>query len=182
MRRPLAIFTLSTLLATTALASALFPQRVEVFDRSLDKLGEYRYVYGIFFDVYEAALFTEPGADASDVLNAEKAFHLQFRYLREIDKSIILQSANRMLEKNLTEEERKSIDERVEKINEAYTTVRDGDTSSLTYKPGIGTTLTINNEPVITIEGQDFAQLYFRIWLGEQAISSSLKENLLGQR
>jgi len=177
--RTIAAFLL--LIVGPASGSELFPPRVKALDQSFEKLGEYRYVYRFFFELYEAALFTEPGAGADDVLNANRAFHLQFRYLREIDKAIILKSADRMLGKNLSEAERASIAGRVDKINQAYTSVGDGDTSSLTYKPGKGTTLTINDEPVITIEGEDFAKLYFQIWLGEQAISESLKQNLLGR-
>ncbi|PXA03711.1 hypothetical protein DDZ13_10475 [Coraliomargarita sinensis] len=166
---------------SSASGSELFPQRIKVLDQSFVKLGEYRYVYRFFFDLYEVALFTESGADAEDVLKANRAFHLQFHYLRQIDKAIILKSADRMLERNLSEDERSIIAERVAKINEAYTGVGEGDRSSLTYKPSTGTTLCINDEPVITIEGKDFAELYFRIWLGEEAISQSLKENLLGR-
>jgi len=84
------------------------------------------------------------------------------------------------LEKNLSPEERALIAKRVGRINAAYTTVNEGDTSSLTYQPGHGTTLRVNGEPKLTIEGQDFAKLYFRIWLGSQPISKSLKANLLG--
>ena len=159
----------------------MFPTQITALERDFEKLGEYRFVYRFFFDLYEAALFADPQSTAEDVLRADTAFHLQFRYLRKIDKSIILKSADRMLEKNLTPEERASIAERVEQINKAYTTVRDGDVSSLTYKPGVGTTLMINGEPIITIEGQDFAQLYFRIWLGEKALSESLRQHLLGK-
>lgn len=174
------IFSLASI--STAYSSALFPQRVNVLDQNFEKLGEYRYVYRIFFDLYEAALFTEPGGKAEDVLGANTAFHLQFRYLRTIDKEIILKSADKMLERNLSGEERAAIAQRVKTINKAYTSVADGDTSSLTYKPGTGTTLMINDKPVVSIEGRDFARLYFRIWLGEQSISKSLTENLLGPR
>jgi hypothetical protein len=84
-----------------------------------------------------------------------------------------------MLAKNLSRAERARIAERVQKLNEAYTTVRDGDHSSLTYRRDVGTTLRINGEPVVTVEGADFAQLYFQIWLGEKPISRSLREALL---
>lgn len=174
------IIILSLASFSTAYSSALFPKRIDVLDQSFEKLGEYRYVYRIFFDLYEAALFTEPGSEAEDVLSANTSFHLQFRYLRTIDKEIILKSADKMLERNLSGEERAAIAQRVKTINKAYTSVAEGDTSSLTYKPGTGTTLTINGKPVVTIEGRDFARLYFRIWLGEQSISKSLTENLLG--
>jgi hypothetical protein len=163
------------------LAGSTFPQQITAQDRHFEKLGEYRFVYRIFFELYEAALFTAEGGNADDVLEAKTAFHLQFRYLREIDKSIILKSADRMLEKNLSAEERARISDRVARMNEAYTSVKDGDLVTFTYEPGRGTTLTINGKSAITIEGQDFTQLYFRIWLGEKALSSSLREHLLGR-
>lgn len=169
------------LFACPASAEERFPERTEVFGEDFVKLGEYRYVYRFFFELYDAALFTEPGADDQDVLDADAAFHLRFRYLRKIDKAIILKSAGRMLAKNLSETQRAAISERVDQINEAYTGVTEGDVSSLTYRPGVGTTLMINGESVVTIKGEDFARLYFRIWLGEKAISNSLKQNLLGR-
>lgn len=179
--RTIAAILLLVAAATAANGNGTFPPKIKALDQNFEKLGEYRYVYRFFFELYEAALFAEPGAGADDVLDARTAFHLQFRYLREIDKAIILKSADRMLEKNLSDEERASIAERVDKINRAYTGVSDGDTSSLTYKPDEGTTLTINDKPIATIEGEDFARLYFQIWLGERPISERLKENLLGR-
>jgi len=161
-----------------------FPETIELgsSESALNKLGEYRYVYRVFFKLYDAVLYAAPGASPSDVLSATTRYRLQFRYLRTIDKSIILESSAKMLERNLQRAELAQISERVERLNEAYQTVNEGDHSSLTYQPGIGTTLTINGVPVITIEGEDFARLYYRIWLGAHPISESLRENLLGDR
>jgi hypothetical protein len=167
--------------AVSVWGESLFPPRITVQDQSFEKLGEYRYVYRVFFKLYDAALFTAEGGRAESVLEAESPFHLEFRYLRDIDKSIILKSADRMLEKNLKPEERAQIADRVARINQAYTSVKEGDVVSLTYEPGSGTTLRINGESITTIAGDDFAELYFRIWLGDQALSESLRENLLGR-
>jgi hypothetical protein len=159
-----------------------FPQKVELTsaEERLIKLGEYRYVYRMFFKLYDAALYASPNAKTADVLNAQTNYRLQFRYLREIDKSIILESSGKMLEKNLLPDELNLIAERVKRLNSAYQTVKEGDRSSLTYRTGVGTTLRINGESAMTIEGADFARLYFKIWLGEQPISGSLRKALLG--
>lgn len=159
-----------------------FPDSIELetSENRLTKLGEYRFVYRMFFKLYDVALYTTPGAAANDVLAAQTRFQLQFRYLREIEKSIILESADNMLRKNLSPAELRQISERVDRINEAYRTVKDGDRSSLTYQTDVGTTLAINGKPQITIEGEDFARLYFKIWLGEKPISQSLRQNVLG--
>jgi hypothetical protein len=87
-----------------------------------------------------------------------------------------------MLEKNLSNEERATIADRVAKINQAYTSVQEGDHSSLTFIPGTGTTLRINEELQVTIPGDDFARLYFQIWLGPKSISDSLRDALLGKK
>lgn len=158
-----------------------FPDTVEIDGTQFVKRGEYRYVYRIFFKLYDVALYAPAGVSVADILAANTDYRLQFRYLREIEKSIILKSAGRMLEKNLSAPELEQISDRVETINKAYTTVRDGDRSSLTFQRDLGTTLRINGEPVVTIDGADFARLYFKIWLGEQPISQDLREAVLGE-
>jgi len=164
-----------------AAAESVFPEEYALADQTLEKRGEYRYVYRMFFKLYDAALFCPPNTAIREILNAEVPFHLEFRYLREIDKAIILKSADKILDRNLERTERSQIQQRVDAINRAYRTVGAGDRSALTYQPSVGTILTINQKPVATIEGQDFAQLYFTIWLGEAALSQTMKATLLGQ-
>ncbi len=188
--KPIRLVCILTIAASATSASArdpepAFPERIELSasdsaDSALIKLGEYRYVYRLFFKLYDVALYLTPGTSFENVLGASTSYRLQFRYLREIDKSIILESSDKMLRKNLSSQEYEQIAERVERINRAYRTVRDGDRSSLTYQPGTGTTLRINGEPIVMIKGEDFARLYFKIWLGEEPISSTLRESVLG--
>ena len=175
------------LIAVGTIASARapepsFPANIELTSTksTLTKLGEYRYVYRLLFKLYDVALYAHPEASYEEVLDANTTYQLQFRYLREIDKSIILESADKILRRNLSPAEFSQISDRVDQINEAYRTVLDGDRSSLTYQPGVGSTLAINGSPAVTIEGADFARLYFKIWLGEQPISSSLRASVLG--
>ena len=175
-------FLLTSTTGTARTPEPPFPGQIieELADSTFSKLGEYRYVYRMFFKLYDAALFVSPDAEPPTILNAETGFRLQFRYLRKIDESIILKSSAKILERNLSEIELAQIADRVDRINEAYRSVGSGDRSSLTYIPGRGTTLRINGDYVTTIEGQDFARLYFKIWLGEQSLSPSLTKSLLG--
>lgn len=162
--------------------SPLFPETTrEIGGVPMYKIGEYRYVYRFFFKLYDAVLYADRESQAADIINRTVPFHLEFHYLRTIEKSIILESAAKMLAKNLSPTELAQIQDRVDRINTAYQTVQAGDRSSLTYIPDVGTILRINGAPVITIEGADFAEFYFEIWLGEQPISTDLKANLLGQ-
>lgn len=145
----------------------------------LYKIGEHRYIHNMFFKIYDVALYAEDGVQRKDILDAKASYQLQFRYLREVDKSIVLKSSAKMLRKNLVQEELDSIMARLNRLNAAYQTVGKGDRSSLTYQPGIGTTLNINDLPIITVEGEDFAKLYFTIWFGKLPISKNLKQDLI---
>ena len=71
--------------------------------------------------------------------------------------------------------------DRLAKLNRAYVDVKPGDRYTLTYVPGKGTTLRLNGNPLVTVEGADFATAYFRIWLGEDPISPQLRDLLLGK-
>lgn len=182
------VFLAACVLSISAVSSSAkspeppFPSILELEPASapLSKRGEYRYVYKMFFKLYDAVLYTTTASSNSEILKAETSYCLQFRYLRAIDKSIILESSAKMLQKNLSEKELNQIQRRVDTLNAAYRSVNKGDRSSLTYIPSEGTTLRINGQKITTIEGQDFAALYFKIWLGEKPISISLRDHLLG--
>lgn len=148
---------------------------------SLDAAGKHRFIYRMFFKLYDAAFYTDATetADIEDVLSGKYALHLEFDYLRKIKKSIILESSEKILANNMSLSELASIQARVDRINAAYRTVDKGDRSALSYIPGKGTVLWINGEPMITVEGEDFARLYFRIWLGERPISKAMRDALL---
>lgn len=160
---------------------SLFPETAQVEDATYYKMGEHRNVYKVFFKVYDAALFTEPEATPEDVLSRDCAFHLEFRYLRNIPKSAILESAERMLHRNLTTETRRRLKAPIEKLHATYRSVIVGDVSTLTYTPEKGTTFAINGDPLITIPGQEFAQSYLEIWFGTLPISLELRDRLLSR-
>jgi hypothetical protein len=144
-------------------------------------MGEHRTVYKLFFKLYDAALFTEPGATANDVLARDCGFRLEFRYLRSIPRDTIIKSANYMLALNLSPESFSSIAKPTQQLHAAYRSVDAGDASSLTYIPDKGTTFAINGEGLITIPGKEFAQHYLNIWLGARPISVELRDQLLAK-
>jgi chalcone isomerase-like protein len=58
--------------------------------------------------------------------------------------------------------------------------VSPGDRYALTYVPDVGTELRLNEESLATIPGEDFAEAYFGIWLGDQPLDEGLRDKLLG--
>ena len=159
-----------------------FPSTVRLPSTKIElvKIGEHRYFHNMFFKVYDIALYSAKSAKIEEILNAKTNYQLVFRFLRKIDKSMILKSADKILAKNLDAKEYYKIKTRLNRLNTNYQNIEKGDHSSLTYQPGIGTSLIINDSPIVTIEGEDFAKLYFTIWLGELPISKSLRRDLIG--
>lgn len=49
----------------------------------------------------------------------------------------------------------------------------------MTYVPGKGTELTLNGDPLGTIEGADFAAALYAMWLGDKPMNQSFKRQLL---
>ena len=146
---------------------------------AISSWGSYRYVYKFWFKLYDVELRAASAAQPESILNASSEFQLAFRYHRQIDRAIILKSADKILRRNLSAQHMAQIAERVSHIHAAYRSVDAGDCSSLHYRPTSGTTLSINGQDLITIPGADFAQHYFKIWLGPEPISAALKTALL---
>ncbi|MCK5915774.1 MAG: chalcone isomerase family protein, partial [Deltaproteobacteria bacterium] len=51
----------------------------------------------------------------------------------------------------------------------------------LSYTPGVGTTVKINDKTKGTISGRDFMSALWAIWLGSNPADGDLKEGMLGK-
>lgn len=58
--------------------------------------------------------------------------------------------------------------------------INQGGVVLLDYLPGIGTRVSVNGMPRITIPGEDFNRALLRIWLGDRPVDGRLKQALLG--
>jgi hypothetical protein len=58
--------------------------------------------------------------------------------------------------------------------------VKDGSITTYTYVPGTGTVVNVGGKDVATIEGKDFAEVLFSLWLGPKPPSEDLRKGLLG--
>lgn len=130
--------------------------------------------------VYDARLHLGAGEPPTKVF-ADIPIRLQLTYHRGFTAAEIIKGGDTLLARNVKAETLAALRERLELINRAYRDVREGDSYTLTYVPGKGTTLRLNGSPLVTIAGQDFAAAYFRIWLGDDPISESMRDALLGR-
>lgn len=130
------------------------------------------------FDMYSAALYVpENSQGITGVLDAPLK-RLELCYHRSIKVEWMNKAAAKIMEKNPAVDF-EAIRKRVEQISAAYQRVEKGDRYALQYESSSGTTLLLNDEPQITIPGEDFARAYFGIWLSEYPANTHLRDALI---
>lgn len=191
-RSVVAKFALTAILAGLLLCSALtrlasaaeiegvtFDETVTVTDTELKLhavgLLHYRWV----IKGYVAALYLGEGASPQQVFDADVPRRLELHYFYSIKGEGFGDAAEKILARNISAAEIERLGPQIQRMHAAYRDVAPGDRYALTYLPGVGTTLTFNGSALVTVEGADFADAYFRIWLGAESIDNPLKEQLL---
>lgn len=182
----------STLLTLTAILTIPFAAPAAVIDGSrfedsltVDKfkleltgVGLFRY-WG--FKAYVGALYIEAGYPVEEVL-LNRAKRIELEYRRAIRGEDFGPATNRELSKNIDSKTIEALRTRIDYHNSLYEDVKPGDRYSLTYIPGKGTQLALNNQAKGVIEGADFASAIFSIWLGHSPMNKSFKAQLLGRK
>lgn len=115
------------------------------------------------FKVYSAALFLRTGD--SPLEDVPKAFTL--KYHRDFSAEDFITSGREVAQKNRAIDFN-SVEAGFKEMDRLYRPVKQGDAYTLTYVPGRGTSLYLNDEYLGTVPGADFAKSYFGIWLSEE--------------
>ncbi len=129
--------------------------------------------------VYVGALYLEENAtDPAAILKADSTRALQMVFLRGVDKGKILGAYKEGFEKNAAD--KAAIwQPALEKISGVIGDAKDGTTILVTYVPGKGTTVSVQGGGSVTIEGKDFADAMFSLWLGKDPADGGLKREIL---
>jgi hypothetical protein len=133
------------------------------------------------FRVYSVALYTAPEFRNGQDILGDVPKRLVLHYHRSIDRGKMIQGAEVVIGRT-PDIDMDALRERVDRVNRVYVDVRSGDEYSITYLPGKGTTVALNGNSKVLVEGNDFAHAYFGIWLGSMALNDGLKQALLNFR
>ncbi len=188
MRRSNSIWVFGALLvAMTSIGHAaeikdvIFADTVIVDQAELNLRGVAVLKWAMLFDVYAGAFYLPeryPGRSWTDDIPKR----LELAYFREIKAQDFADSSDHLLRRYLSPKELQALEDRLNALYQLFRDVAPGDRYSLTYSPGIGTELRLNNRPLGVITGTDFAVAYFGIWLGEDPINQGFRDKLLGER
>jgi hypothetical protein len=135
----------------------------------------------VFIKAYVGAFYMLPQEDAARALGPTPR-RLELSYFHAISAADFAEATRQKIADNVTPEALEAIDEHLERFNGLYRDVQPGDRYALTYLPGKGTELSLNDIPLGRIEGEDFAAAVFAIWLGPAPIDEGFRDSLLGVR
>lgn len=167
-------------LQLSLLAALNAPAALDEDDTRFELVGQGAFRWKRLIHAYDASLHAGKDSAPATLLSGAP-IRLEIHYRREFSAADIVSGGDALLRRNVSAEAWKSLQDRLAKLNQAYVDVKPGDRYTLTYVPGKGTTLRLNGNPLVTVEGADFAAAYFRIWLGEDPISPQLRDLLLGK-
>jgi len=132
-------------------------------------------------DVYVAGLYVEHVSSNPDRLLAKDETKLLIlRFVRDVGRGDITKAWNDGFKNNSTVPVA-SIKPMIDQFNGWMPAFKDGDSLLLTYVPGKGVTVHINNVQKGVINDDNFARSLFSIWLGPKPPTGALKSGLLGK-
>mgnify|MGYP002347077400 CR=1 FL=1 len=166
-------------IATVAHAAADFPATLEEDGLRLTRAGTAVVRFAGILPLFDAVLYLADPADAGRVLD-DVPKRLVIRYRRAIPPAALNHAAERALRATTRAGELDPVRDRLDRIAAWYRAVEPGDVYALTYVPGAGTRLELNGRAVGTVDGADFARIYFGVWLHPRAPHGGLREDLLG--
>lgn len=152
-----------------AQAELAFKVKGEVFYRGLIK-------------VYDASLYVDTTATASNLLDANTSRCLKLDYVVKLDRDKFIQAANVVLKRQHQPDTLAKVQSSIEQLHAAYQPVVSGDTYWMCYRAGNQTTeLRLNEQPLVELaDSALFAQIYMGMWLAEyKPISKKLRNTLL---
>lgn len=132
------------------------------------------------FKVYVAGLYLEtPSKDAATVVSSDQAKQVRLSLLRSLGKSKITEAISEGFEKN-SKAQMGALKARLDRFNAMIPDLEKGDLLIFTFVSGKGTMVTAKGVEKGTIEGKDFADALFSVWLGANPVQEDLKKGMLG--
>jgi hypothetical protein len=132
-------------------------------------------------NVYVAGLYLPaPSRDGADILRRMNPMHISLQLLRNVSRGQMTDALRKGLERNAGAR-MASFEDRADRLERLIPDLHAGDNVGFTYLPQTRESLVLqlNGREVGRIEGADFAQALFGIWLNEPP-NEDLKRGLLG--
>ena len=132
------------------------------------------------FKVYVAALYVEtPSKDAASLVSSSQVKSMRLHMLRNVEGAKVSGAIIEGFENN-SKSALPQLKPRLDQLAKMIPDVKEGDEIALTWVPDKGTQVSVRGTNAGTIEGRDFADALFAVWLGPNPVQEDLKVSLLG--
>ena len=135
----------------------------------------------VVIKAYVGGLYLPERILPANVLSAEIPKALVLNYFHRIPAADFAEATTAVIRENVSDAVFRELEPRIDQMNMLYRDVKPGDEYRAAYIPGVGTSLARNGETLGTVPGAGFSRSYFSIWLGENPISESFRDRLLGR-
>ncbi len=185
MKKTLTAVLLSLTLAAPVMAKDIagvkYPDTATVNGKEL-KLNGVGLRKKAIFKVYTVGLYVEtPSKDATQILNADEIKRVRMFMKRDLKKEQITEAIENGFKKNAGAK-LATLQPKLDSVKAAVPDLKKGDELILTYVPGQGTQVqTSKGGQPVSVEGKDFADALFSVWLGKNPVDGSLKDGMLGK-
>jgi hypothetical protein len=161
------------------LAGVNMPETLSVGDKTL-KLNGLGLRKKAIFKVYVGGLYLEaPSKDAAAILAADQAKAVRMSFLRDVSKTQLKDAFAEGFEAN-AKEKAAAQKAAIDKLYALIPDMKETQILSFAYVPGKGTVVSQDAKELGVIEGKEFAEALFALWLGPKPPSEDLKKGMLG--
>ncbi|MDZ7888420.1 MAG: chalcone isomerase family protein [Pseudomonas sp.] len=161
------------------LAEAAFTAYAQQADNTLERKNQAVLNY-LWVDVYAAALYTEPGISPRQAVGNSHRQRLELYYFRAIDREDVIKAAWVTLERQQSAAQLQRLRPELDALHATFADIQPGDRYALDYSVTAGLHLERNGRRVFSSRNAELAHAYLGIWLADNGLSASLREQLLG--
>jgi len=167
----------------TAMLLVFLPTISMAMSDDMEKVGEGKAKYLGLITVYDAALYTREKRAPGNILSPEVSRCLKLDYAVEVSAKDFIKAADTILLRQHDKKRLGRVEAEIDKLHRSYSKVAKGDNYTLCYDAAAKTTtLYRNGVSQVEIVSEEFAEIYFGIWLGpKQPLSDGLRDRLLGR-
>jgi hypothetical protein len=131
-------------------------------------------------NVYVAGLYVaKTSNDANAILDSKTPKELILHFVRDVDHGDLSGGWDEGFENN-AKSQLAALQQRIEAFKGLMVDVKSGQRLRMTFEPGTGVLVAMDDAAKGTIAGDDFARALLSIWLGSDPPNAELKAGLLG--
>jgi hypothetical protein len=134
----------------------------------------------MMFKVYVAALYVEtPSKDAATLISSSQVKSMRLHMLRNVEGAKVSGAVADGFALN-SKAALPKLQARLEQFAKMIPDMKEGEEIDMTWVPDKGTEVAVRGTNAGTIDGRDFADALFSVWLGPKPVQDDLKRALTG--